>query len=189
ASPPPVDLHFPLRGGVYAVAHGGSNLLLNAHHPSREQRYAPDMVKLNRLGLRAWGGLPGALSRYAVYGEPVAAPCSGTVVAAVDGLPERVPSLSVRDTLHPAGNHVVLACTFPDRTVHVVLAHLRRGSVRVSVGDTVPAGKILGRVGNSGNTTEPHLHFHACDPATLQGVPVTFRGRFLVRNDVISTRF
>ena len=184
ALPRPVDLHFPLRG-VYAVAHGGSNLLLNAHHLSREQRYALDIVKLNRLGLRAGGILPKALSRYAIYGDPVAAPCGGTVVSAVDGLADRVPSLSVRDTLHPAGNHVVLACAFPDRTVHVVLAHLRRGSVRVSVGDMVPAGKILGRVGNSGNTTEPHLHLHAYDPATHQGVPITFRGRFLVRNQRI----
>jgi hypothetical protein len=189
ASPPAVELRFPLKAGMYVVAQGGSHVLLNAHHPSREQRYALDVVKLNRLGLRAWGVLPRTLERYAIYGDPVVAPCSGVVVAAVDGLPDQVPSLSARDTLHPAGNHVVLACTDHDRTIHVVLAHLKPGSVQVGAGDRIRAGAVLGRVGNSGNTTEPHLHLHAYDPGTHRGVPVTFHGRFLVRNDGIRARF
>ncbi len=180
-----VDLHFPLSSGFYAVAHGGRGVLLNAHAPSPEQRYALDIVKLNPLGLRAWGLLPASLERYAIYGDPVVAPCEGTVVEAVDGIEDRTPSLTVRDTQNPAGNHVVLACAHAGRTVHVVLAHLQRGSVRVIPGDRVAVGKVLGKVGNSGNTSEPHLHIHAVDPVTRRGLPIRFGGRFLVRNQVV----
>src|SRR5690606_30900013 len=62
--------------------------------------------------------------------------------------------------------------------VYAVLAHLRRGSVRVRKGDRVRAGDVLGEVGNSGNSSEPHLHFHLMDrprPGTAAGVPFAFR--------------
>jgi murein DD-endopeptidase MepM/ murein hydrolase activator NlpD len=58
-----------------------------------------------------------------------------------------------------------------------LLGHLRRGSVRVRRGDRVRAGDLLGRVGNSGNSTEPHLHFHVQDRRRLSrgtGLPVRF---------------
>jgi hypothetical protein len=64
----------------------------------------------------------------------------------------------------------------------VELAHLQRRSVRVAAGDPVTAGTPLGLVGNSGNTSEPHLHVHAETDAG-EGVPMTFEGRFLIRND------
>ncbi len=75
----------------------------------------------------------------------------------------------------------------------VVLAHLMKGSISVVEGDYVRAGAPLGRVGNSGNTTEPHLHIHAVRGSTpdsilvSEGVPILFGGRFPVRNRVIST--
>jgi len=60
---------------------------------------------------------------------------------------------------------------------YVVLAHLRRGSVRVHSGQRVRAGQLLGRVGNSGNSSEPHLHVHAQDTPDLSagtGLPIVF---------------
>jgi hypothetical protein len=87
-----------------------------------------------------------------------------------------------------AGNHVVLRCG----AYRVVLAHLQRGSVVVELGANVSVGDRLGLVGNSGNTTEPHLHIHAVagdaeDRDHLlwlsTGVPLKFDGRFLVRGD------
>ncbi|MEV4670632.1 MULTISPECIES: M23 family metallopeptidase [Actinomadura] len=62
--------------------------------------------------------------------------------------------------------------------VYAVFAHLRRGSVRVSKGDRVRAGDVLGEVGNSGNSSEPHLHFHLMDrprPLAAAGIPFAFR--------------
>ncbi|HYO97165.1 MAG TPA: M23 family metallopeptidase, partial [Polyangiaceae bacterium] len=87
-----------------------------------------------------------------------------------------------------AGNHVELRCG----AYHVVLAHLQRGSVAGEVGARVNVGARLGVVGNSGNTSEPHLHIHAVSARAADreqwlwkgsGVPLTFGGRFLVRGD------
>ena len=86
-------------------------------------------------------------------------------------------------------NHVILECG----GVWVIMGHLQRGSVVASTGQVVEPGEALGRVGNSGNTGEPHLHVHAQRPgstsAPLSGdpVPVRFGGRYLVRNDRIAT--
>jgi len=112
-------------------------------------------------------------------------PCDGVVVAARDDLPDLFPSEV--DPENPFGNHVAIQCE--DATVY--LAHLLKGSVTVETGQKVRAGKILGRVGNSGNTTEPHLHVHAetgTYTGELSGQPamrIRFGKRFLVRNDVV----
>ena len=83
-----------------------------------------------------------------------------------------------------AGNHVILECG----SVWVVLGHLRRGSVAVQVGDFIEPGAVVGAVGNSGNTGEPHLHVHAQRPGTsaapLGGDPCrSFRWALIVRNE------
>ena len=88
-----------------------------------------------------------------------------------------------RDQL--AGNHVLLDCG----GIEVLLAHLLQGTVAVQTGARVAAGDHLGEVGNSGNTTEPHLHLSAqrrgTGDAPIGGVPVwiTVAGRYLARND------
>jgi murein DD-endopeptidase MepM/ murein hydrolase activator NlpD len=69
----------------------------------------------------------------------------------------------------------------------VLLAHLQHGSVAVATGDPVTVGDPIGRVGNSGNTTEPHLHIHAFDPRTGEGVPIRFDGGAPLRNRVFGT--
>lgn len=187
APPGGVDLAFPLRGGTFVVGQGGSTAVLNHHlsHPS--QRYALDVARLNPLGLRAWGLFPDRLDRYAIFGAQVVSPCDGTVADARDGLPDLVPP--ERDRERVAGNFIALECG--DATVY--LAHLRRGSVRVKAGDRVRVGEEIARVGNSGNTTEPHLHVHAeAGPypgefSGRPGVPMRFEGRFLARNDLVRT--
>ena len=84
-----------------------------------------------------------------------------------------------------AGNHVILDCG----GVHVVLGHFQQGSVRVGVGDEVQRGTWLACVGNSGMSSEPHLHVHAQLPGTAGApmagdpLPMRFEGRFLVRGD------
>ncbi|HJX26864.1 MAG TPA: M23 family metallopeptidase [Thermoanaerobaculia bacterium] len=77
--------------------------------------------------------------------------------------------------------------------VYIVLAHLKKGSVKVGTGETVTVGQPIGQIGNSGNTSEPHLHIHAVrrggkvspDRILNSGVPVPLliEGRFLVRNN------
>ena len=191
-----VDLQFPLRNGVYYVVGGGSAELLNAHlmtltaerfRAYRGQSYGNDLVKLNAYGMRAAGWLPADPARYAIYGDPVHAPCSGRVVQMEDGLPDMPPPQP--DRTHIPGNHVLLECD----GVHVLLAHFQPGTVRVRREQSIEAGAVIGRVGNSGNSNEPHLHIHAQRPAPagaepLSGDPLPIRlgGRYLVRNDRVS---
>lgn len=194
-----IDLAFPFESGTYLVVNGGNDPLRNAHQASldttitrlrawRGNAHAVDLVAINALGFRAPGFLPPDPASYAIFGRPVLAPCSGEVVRAVDGvLDNRVPQWN---RANMAGNHVFLACD----GVHVVLAHFRQGSVRVRPGEYVEIGDVLGEVGNSGGSDEPHLHVHAQRPgpegAPFAGdpVPVRLGGRYLARGDRIEGR-
>lgn len=189
-----IDLSFPLHDGRYYIANGGSNVLLNQHLRTRRidggafrgQSYGVDIVEVSPLGLRAHGLLPADPSRYLIFGARVYAPCRGRVIGAADIYPDlQVPRT---DSKHPIGNYILLRCA----DYEVLLAHLERGSVRVSPGDHVaPDEPALARVGNSGNSIEPHLHIHAQQRASgaalmaAAPVPMLFDGNFLVRNQTI----
>jgi hypothetical protein len=191
-----IELAFPLRGGTYLVANGGSNTLVNAHLQTltaarlrayRGQSHGVDLVRLDRLGRRARGIAPSDPAAYFAFGDPVFSPCGGKVVIATDGLADLEPP--ALDRTHLAGNHVILDCG----GIWVLLGHLQLGSVRVRPGEWVDTGLLLGRVGNTGNTGEPHLHVHAQTPGTaaepLGGdpIPIRFGGRYLVRSARIDT--
>jgi hypothetical protein len=181
----PVCLRFPLRDGRYYIAQGGNSQLINYHNRNRSQRYALDIVALNRAGIRALGIYPSDINKYVIFNSNVYSPCEGIIIEAVDGLPDQVPPETDRE--HLAGNHVVVQC----QNVSVLLAHLQNGSVAVQVGDRVTTDQVLGRIGNSGNTTEPHLHIHAVhgNPVNVlegEGVPILFGEKFLVRNTLLT---
>lgn len=168
-TPPPgevVDIANPFGPGRYMVGHGGFHPLVNGHmrtldasverfRPWRRQSYGADFFGLGPWGLRARGWRPADPAAYAIFGARLHAPCDGTVVAAEGDMPDfRVPE---QDTVNRLGNHVILRCDGAD----IVLAHMQQGSVSVAPGDVVTTGDLLGRVGNSGASTEPHLHIHA----------------------------
>lgn len=189
-----VDLASPLATGSYFVANGGAALSVNAHAELLDQTVAKhrpywgtahgvDIVALDRWYLRADGLMPADPRRYVIFGRSVIAPCSGKVIVAVDGLPDmQVPRF---DSAHLAGNHLILRCASAD----ILLGHFRRGSVHVRVGQSVIVGEAIGQVGNSGNTSEPHLHINPQAPATADApfsgapIPIRINGRYLVRND------
>lgn len=178
---PAVDLSPPLADGRFVVGQGGSNPMLNYHSSFAAQRFALDILAIDEFGRRAAGLEPQALADYVIYGMPVISPCDGEVVGAVDGLAESAIGATDRD--NPAGNHVVIRCHGVDLTI----AHMRPGTVAVAAGESVVTGQPLGEAGNSGNTSEPHLHIHAVPEGTGregEGVPLTFCGAFLVRNAI-----
>ncbi|HET9234744.1 MAG TPA: M23 family metallopeptidase [Candidatus Eisenbacteria bacterium] len=183
-----LELQFPVRGGTFVVTQGGASRVLNHHYVHPSQRYALDIVKLESTGTRARGLYPAEPERYAMWECEVVSPCEARVAAVVDGHPDLYPP--VRDPEHPGGNHVVLEVN----GATIYLAHLKQGSICVRAGDRVRAGQILGRAGNSGSTTEPHLHLHAEEGpyrgrfSGMPAVPIRFDGRFLVRNDMVRIR-
>ena len=140
--------------------------------------------------------------RFSAFGSPILAPAAGEVVLAHDGETDHAARRSVL-TLVPylltqasrvrdgaagiAGNHVVLALGAGGP--FVLLAHLRRGSLLVRVGDRVSLGDQVGECGNSGNSTQPHVHVQATDSIdwpTARGLPIAFvdeeRDPWLPRN-------
>lgn len=147
-------LAFPLRSGTWVVAAGGVGAL-NHHLTVGAQAGALDLVALRSDGTRAARTCPRDLTAYEAYGRRVVSPCDGLVATVVDGQPET--AWSRAQAREPLGNHV--AVQGAHETVY--LAHLRPGSVLVSVGDHVVAGQCLGEVGSSGRTSEPNLHVHA----------------------------
>jgi hypothetical protein len=138
------------------------------------QRFAIDWQQIDAKG-RFLRGSPSDPRSYVIYGKQVLAAGDGTVVRVQDGLPEQVPGVIPRGiTLETAdGNAVVVDM---GRSRFALYAHLQAGSIRVKEGDTVARGAVLGLVGNSGNTSAPHLHFHVMDspsPLGSNGVPYT----------------
>jgi hypothetical protein len=172
-----VDVAFPLKGGTYLVAHGGSSSPANIHAGHQQQSYAVDLVAVNALGFRARGIYPERPERYAIWGAAVVSPCDGEVVSAVDGVPDHPVGLLHEE--NPAGNHVIVRC----HGIDITLAHMMSGSVAVRGGEGIAKGQTLGRVGNSGNTTEPHLRVHG--ERNGDAVALRFDGRWLVRNGVV----
>ncbi|MEO5770282.1 MAG: M23 family metallopeptidase [Polyangia bacterium] len=186
--PDAVALNFPLKDGRFYVVQGGASLLLNYHHVNASQKYALDITSLGISDRRAEGVLPSEPRRYFIFGAPVLAPCRGRLRYEVDSLPaSAIPSGDVRE---PAGNYVAIDCAGTEATV--VMAHLQQGSVCCRPGQDVTAGQLLGLSGHSGHSSEPHLHIHAARDADERGrggigIPMTFAGRFLTKNDVFTS--
>jgi hypothetical protein len=149
----------PVNGAIYAA-----------------QRFAIDFVQLDAAGTTVDGPIE-ALTSYPYYGTPVHAVADGVVVRTLNDLPERTPPNLPTDTTiaNADGNYVVQDI---GNGRFVFYAHMQTGSVRVNVGDTVRRGQVLGLLGNTGNTTGPHLHLHVMDgpsPLGSNGLPYVFR--------------
>ncbi len=172
-----INLEFPFKDGLYIVGHGGSNPLINYHNVSETQTYAVDISKLNWLGSRAMGAYPTELDKYAIFGENLYSPCDGTVTKVIKNQPDFNPPETGEG--HPAGNHVEMVCD----GVTVILAHMKQNTVTVDSGQVLSTRELLGQIGNSGNTSEPHLHIHAEKDG--EGIPIVFDERFVVRNSVV----
>jgi hypothetical protein len=189
-----VDIDFPFPSGNYLVAHGGSTLTVNAHLETlntdveryqdyRGQSRALDIFRISQAGFTVWGLRPREPQRYTSFGTPLLAPCAGRVARVLDGVPDnQVPDMN-REQM--AGNFVAIDCG----DFYLIMAHFRQGSIQVAEGQMVGTGDLLGELGNSGNSSEPHLHIHAQrglpEDAPLSGEPLalTINGRFPVRNE------
>lgn len=169
--------------------------------------YAIDFVPVGADGRSAPRGLASLFATespgsFLGFGRPILAPISGEVVAVLEGEDDHVARRSViaflgyaltqRSRIRGgaaaiAGNHVAIRAG----GALVLLAHLRSGSVRVRPGQRVAAGETVGECGNSGNSTEPHLHVQVSESFErgARGIPLVFahpkRGQWVPENDEI----
>ncbi len=147
----PVNRFLFVSKGEWSVLQGGPTRATNYHHGSRTQRWAYDLVV--RRGGRVRPPRRRRNRDHYAYGRPVLAPAPGVVVRAVDGVPENRPGRRG----HGGGNGVVIDHGFGEFSS---LWHGIPGTVRVRAGDRVHPGQELFKVGNSGASTLPHIHFH-----------------------------
>lgn len=163
-------MRLPMDGDLY-VFWGGDTKEQNYHVEFEAQRGAFDFVMADaaQQTYRTDGKVN---ADYLIWGQEVLAPCSGIVYMAVDGILDNVPGEMNRSFI--PGNCVFLQT---DGGEFILLAHLERGSVVVKKGDRIEKGQLLGRCGNSGHSSEPHLHMHVQDSQDLMkgaGVKVYF---------------
>jgi peptidase M23-like protein len=179
---PPHDavvIDSPLTGEWYVVHGGRSSLLNGGHYVLKAQRDALDLVKL--ANGRTYEGDRDRLTSYAAFGQTVRAPADGRVTFAADGIADQ--PIGSSDTVQPAGNHVIVDI---GGGRYVMLAHLRRGSLGVAQGDRVQRGQPIAEVGNSGNTSEPHLHIQVQNEPTFDIEQSSYnKPWYLVTNTVI----
>jgi Peptidase family M23 len=182
---------FPLRGVWYA---GWGASFHTGHRWAIPEEFALDLAKIGDSGLSHKGDGT-RFDDYYAYGADILAAADGRVIGAANDQPEDPSAMQRPNETQEAyfarlqkeqgerlakglkaitGNYVMID---HGKDEYSVYAHLQPGSVRVHVGDQVKAGDVIGKLGSSGNSTEPHLHFHVCDkpdPLMCAGIPVNF---------------
>ncbi|HEY0147385.1 MAG TPA: M23 family metallopeptidase [Allosphingosinicella sp.] len=170
----PLRLPFgrPAEGGGWYVSWGGRTALRNYHVVAPDQRFASDFL-LYRGGSSFKAGGRRNEDHYC-WDQPVLAPAPGRVVSAVSDVPDnRAPGQKVAGVPAP-GNHVVIDHGGGERSL---LAHFRQGTLKVKAGERVASGQLLGVCGNSGNSSQPHVHYHLQTGGKFgegQGLPAFF---------------
>jgi murein DD-endopeptidase MepM/ murein hydrolase activator NlpD len=161
---PPVEKHqtqltLPFKG-KWLVLWGGDIKELNQHHDVPNQRFAFDLVGVNDDG-KTRKGEGKTNEDYFAFGREIIAPADGVVTDVINGVRDNVPG-----SMNPysaVGNAVFIQHRENEVSV---LAHLKLDSIKVKVGDKVTRGQVIGLCGNSGNSSEPHFHYH------LQNTPI-----------------
>lgn len=198
-----VDLAYPF-AGRWRVRNSPANRVPSHGTALFASSFAIDFVPVDEAGRTAPITArslirPETPERFPGFGRPILAPVTGTVVAAHDEAPDHeayrgLPSVGYALTQRRraaegwvalAGNHVMIQT--PDGVV-VAVCHLQQTTVRVQLGQTVREGEPLGRCGNSGNSTEPHVHVQALDRADVPNataVPIAFRDRLPRNGEII----
>lgn len=148
--------------GEWFVFSGGDTAKQNLHRSANpwliSQQYAFDLIKpsdADKTHLRK-----GATNtEYETFGQAIIAPADGIVVEAADGIRDNT-AWQDTDIFNVFGNHIIIK---HGSGAFSVICHLKRTSIKVKVGAKVKRGQLLGKAGNSGNSTEPHLHYHLQD--------------------------
>jgi murein DD-endopeptidase MepM/ murein hydrolase activator NlpD len=140
--------------GTWDIVWGGDTKELNYHVEYAAQKGAFDIVIFDKKG-KSYKKNGKKNEDYYAFGKELIAPCDGEIVALIDGIADNIPG--VTDAKNTAGNMVVIKTV---NNEYVFLCHFKNQSIKVKKGDKVKQKQLLGLCGNSGNSSEAHLHFH-----------------------------
>ncbi len=156
----PLSLPF---SGEWFVFWGGDTKEQNYHVISQSQKNAFDLVIVDQKGQTfKTNGLTN--EDFYAFGQPLLAPCDAEVVSVVEGVKDNIPG--EMNSGQVTGNTVVLKIAANE---YLLFAHFKQNSIAIKKGDLVKKGQLLGLCGNSGNSSEPHLHFHIQDKEDMFG--------------------
>ncbi|TVX94334.1 M23 family metallopeptidase [Paenibacillus agilis] len=147
--------------GEWFVGWGGHNVIENYHYAYETQRYALDLV-VTKKG-KSFKGDGKKNEDYYAFGKKVLSPAGGTVVDVVTDIPDNVPGKMNPD--QTAGNYVIID---HGNNEYSLLAHFKQNTIKVKKGDKVKTGDYLGDCGNSGNSSEAHIHYQVSDKPSLE---------------------
>ncbi|QTA38830.1 M23 family metallopeptidase [Thermosipho ferrireducens] len=160
--------------GFWFVENGGVTKDTSHSWEVINQRYAYDFVIKDNHG-KTYRNNGKKLEDYYAYEKPIMAPADGVIVQIRDDVPDSAKIGKIDwKSKDFRGNFVIIQHS---KNEYSFLAHLKQGSVKVKVGDKVKRGQIIGLCGNSGHSTEPHLHFHVQDRPNFffsMGLPIRF---------------
>jgi len=165
------NLRLPFEDRWY-VYWGGRSVAENYHIVAPDQRYAYDLVVEHDGSTHRGDGT--ANEHYYAFGRPIVAPADGKVVITANDVPDNRPGLM--NPFQPLGNHVIIDHGNGEFSF---MAHFQQFTVLVRPGEAVRKGQVLARCGNSGNSSEPHLHYHLQDSPRFgqgDGLPAQFQG-------------
>jgi len=140
--------------GEWSVTWGGDTKEQNYHVESVAQKNAFDILIKDEQG-STHKGSGEANEDYYAFGKELYAPCDGEVVLVVDGVKDNIPG--VLNPIYIPGNTVIIKTANGE---FAFFAHFKQNSISVKQGQKIVTGELLGLCGNSGNSSEPHLHFH-----------------------------
>jgi hypothetical protein len=188
-----LEIAFPLKNGKYLITDGGNSKIsrmMNYHYYSSLHRkkktnnsmiFATDIVKVSESKKRF---LPKRNEEYPIFAENVYSPMNGTVVKIENDIDDNEPFAGKYP--YNTGNTVVIK----SGNFYFLLGHLKKGSIKVSIGDAVEFDEMIGRIGNSGYSERPHLHVQLMESESEnywlgQGICIQYKGRNLYKNRVI----
>lgn len=164
---------------------GGTNEFVNYHYVYENQRYAYDLVKVQDG--QSYQNSPIRNEDFYAFDEDIIAPADGKVVNVVDGIKDNVPG--EMDERNAAGNYVVIEHANNEFSM---IAHFKKNSILVKSGDTVTEGQLIGKCGNSGNSSEAHIHFQVMDSQDIvygKSIRILFKdGNEPIQGDTISNK-
>ncbi len=162
-------MNLPFTGEWYVVW-GGRTIEQNYHAAYMDQRFAYDLLIVKNGS--SYQGDKEKNESYFCFGEPVISPADGVVVAVTNNVPDNIPG--VMNPEQPAGNYVVID---HENGEFSIIAHFMKDSICVQEGDRVSGRDLLGLCGNSGNSSEAHIHYHIQDSGIFGagfGFPIQF---------------